>query len=135
MVVSSAAKCSTDLDIFVSASRRTGSITTASRASSGGDERADRLAQHDALDVAGYQQVEDHDGHVVVHAECQCCVVHHFDPSIENFKVSEMLELDPIGVQLWVGGVPAVHLRPFEDHVSPDLTPAHRAGALRCQVP
>src|SRR5258708_12751313 len=125
MVVSSAPKCSTDLDIFVSASRRTGSITTASRASSGGDERADRLAQHDALDVARYQQVEDHDGHVVVHAECQCRVVHHFDPSIENFKVSEMLELDRIGVQLWVGGVHPLDLSRFHYHLTLHLAPPH----------
>src|SRR6266851_6403469 len=89
--VSSAEKCSTDLDIFDSASRRTGSIM--GRSSQGSHQRADLLTENDPLDVARLEQVEDHDGHVVVHAEGQGGVVHDLDAPVEHLKIVEVLEL------------------------------------------
>src|SRR4029077_421130 len=95
MPVSSAAKWSTDLDIFDSASRSTGSIKR--RSSQRSDQGADLFAEHHPLDVAGLEKVEDHDRHVVVHAEGQSRVVHHLDAPIQHLQIIEMLELDRFG--------------------------------------
>src|SRR5713101_8040858 len=105
MPASSAEKCSTDLDIFDSASRSMGSIMD--RSSQCSDQSADLFTEHDPLDVAGLEKVEDHDGHVVVHTQRQGCVVHHLDAPVQHLQIVEVMELDGLGVELRVGRVDA----------------------------
>src|ERR1700674_4879434 len=89
MLARSTEKCSTDLLIFDSASRRIGSIIAASPPPSppGADQSTDLLAQDDSFDVAWDQEIEDHDRNVVVHAQRHCRVVHHLDPAVEHLEV------------------------------------------------
>src|SRR5712692_4620816 len=119
MPVSSAAKWSTDLDIFDSASRSMGSVWDQSSQRS--DQSADLFTEHDPLDVAGLEKVEDHDRHVVVHAQRQGGVVHDLDAPVQHLKIVEVLELDCLGVELRVGRVDAIDLGCFQDDVRLDL--------------
>src|SRR6267143_6919400 len=97
MPVSSEAKWTTDLDIFDSASRSMGSIM--GRSSQCSDQSADLFTEHGPLDVAWLEQVEDDDGHVVVHTQRQRCVVHHLDATIQHLQIVEVPELDRLRVE------------------------------------
>src|SRR3989442_4739881 len=108
MVASSAAKWSTDFDIFVSASRRMGSIMGRSRRRP--HKRSHLFTQHDPFDVAWGQEVEDDDGYVVVHAQRERGVVHDLDPAIQDFEVTEAFELGRSRIAFGVRGVHAIHL-------------------------
>src|SRR5579872_1095822 len=56
------------------------------------DERADGFAPHDAANVAGSGHVEHDDRQIVVHAQRQRRVVHHFQAALQHLEIRELLE-------------------------------------------
>src|SRR5207245_9889791 len=87
MVASSATKWSTDFDIFVSASRRMGSILGRSRRRP--HKSSHLFTQHDPFDVAWGHEVDDDARYVVVNAQRESGVVHDPDTAIQDFDVTE----------------------------------------------
>src|SRR5665213_343318 len=133
MVARSPAKCSTDLVIFDSASRRMGSIISVAsplRANQG----ADFLAQDYALDVARYQEVEHEDRYVIVHAERDCRVVHDLYASVKHLEIIQVVELDRVGIELRVGRIDTIDLGCLEDHIGFDLDCAERSSRVSGEV-
>src|ERR1700681_2727360 len=58
------------------------------------DERADRLAPDDALDVSAAHELEHDDGQPVVHAQRQRGIVQDREPELEHFQIVERPEAD-----------------------------------------
>src|SRR5512137_1541399 len=75
-----------------------------------GDQRPQRLARHDLLDIAGNVEIEDDDGKAVVHAEGDGRRVHDLEVLLEHLEVGEAVILHSGTVLHRVRAVDAVHL-------------------------
>src|SRR4029434_1518335 len=82
-----------------------------------GDRRADRLAEHDAADVARLPQVEHDDREFGVHAQRDRRGVHAFQMSFEDLQMRNRRVFRRLRVDHRIVRVDAVDLGALQDHV------------------
>ena len=96
----------------------------------GDDAGADRPALGGGAEVALAENVEHHDGNLVVHAEGKGGGIHHLEPASEGVPVGNGLETLGPRVGAGIGVVDAVHFGGLEESVSTDFTGPKGGGGV-----
>ncbi len=96
----------------------------------GGHEGSDGFAEDRVPDAVRCHEIENDDGHFVVHAEGECGGVHHLQPFGEGFRVGDTVVPCRRRILFWIGGVDAIDLGCFEDDLGTDFTGSESGGGV-----
>ncbi len=96
----------------------------------GSHESANGFAENGVSDAVGGHQIEDDDGHFVVHAEREGGGIHHLEAFCECLGVGDAVVTCCGGIFLGIRGVDAIDLGCLEDDFRSDFARAKRCGGI-----
>jgi len=94
------------------------------------DAGADRPALGGGAEVALAENVEHHDGNLIVHAKGKGSGVHDLKPAAQGVAVGDRLEALSPGVGAGIGVVDAVYLGGLEESVGSDFAGPKSGGGV-----
>src|SRR5256885_16850757 len=98
------------------------------------NQRADVFAAYDALDVAFFHEIKDHDREVVVHAEGDRRRVHHLELFIQYLDVAQAAVFLGVAVFHRVRIEHAGDFGGLENHLGADLHGAEARGRIGGEI-
>src|SRR6266481_4485532 len=102
--------------------------------SSGRNQRSHSLSGDHAFDVAGYVEIEDHNGQIVFLAERDGRGIHYAQAALQHVEIGDGFDHGSRGHEFGIGIVDAVDLGGFHNDVGLDLHGAQRSRGIGREI-